>query len=143
MSKRYSVILTVSLMLEKDGKLLMMKRKNTGYMDNMYGFVGGHVEEGETLKDAMVRETKEEAGIYVDAKDLTFVCAVRGPQESNYINLFFRTEKYKGTPDIMEPQKCESLEWFDMDNIPENTIEAEKRAIYNLKHNIVLDEYGF
>jgi len=43
----------------------------------------------------------------------------------------------------MEKDKCDDLRWIDINNIPENTITAEKRAIYNYKNGIAFDEYGF
>lgn len=143
MEERFCSKLTVGLLLMQNNKILMMKRKNTGYMDGMYAFVAGHVEEGESLKQAMIREAKEEAGINVDEKDLEFICGIREKSHCRYINFFFKTDKYSGTPKIMEEDKCESLEWIDIDKIPENTIEAEKRAIYNYFNNISFDEYNF
>jgi len=143
MEEKFYVRLTVALMLENKGKILMIRRKNTGYMDGMYAFVGGHVEEGESLRQAMVREVKEEAGIEVREEDLEFVCGIRRGTHSHYINFFFRAENYFGVPTIMEKEKCDDMQWFDIDKIPENTIVAEKRAIYNYNNKILLDEYDF
>ena len=58
MEEKYCVKITVGLILEKNGKILLIKRKNTGYMDGMYGFLAGHVEKGESLKQAMVHTFK-------------------------------------------------------------------------------------
>ncbi len=143
MEERFSVKITVGLLLINNGKILMMKRKNTGYMDGMYAFVAGHVEEEESLKQAMVREVKEEAGIDIKEQDLEFICGIREKSHCRYINFFFKTDKYEGTPKIMEMDKCEKLEWIDIDKIPENTIEAEKRAIKNYINKLYFDEYNF
>ena len=51
--------LTVSLIIFKDNKVLLMRRCNTEYMNGMYSLVGGHVEENESLKQAIIRESKE------------------------------------------------------------------------------------
>lgn len=143
MEEEFSVRLTVALMLIKDGKVLMIKRKNTGYMDDMYAFVGGHVEYGETLKEAMIREAKEEANIKLNEDDLKFVCLIRRGGHAKYINFFFMAENYNGTPIINEPDKCSDMQWYDINNIPENTIDSEKRAIYNYNNKILIDEYEF
>lgn len=41
-----------------------------GYADKTYQFVGGHVEEGEELMPALMREIKEESGIIMNDLDL-------------------------------------------------------------------------
>lgn len=141
--EEFSVKITVGLILIKDNKVLMLRRKNTGYMDGMYAFVAGHVERGESLKQAMIREAKEEAGIILKEEDLEYVCAIRKKSHEEYINFFFRAENYDGVPHIIEKEKCDVMKWIDMDSIPENSIDAEKRAIFNMSNGIVMDEYEF
>lgn len=68
---------------------------------------------------------------------------IRRGNNDNYFNFFLTTNKFEGEPSIMEPNKCEELLWCDINNLPENTIVAEKRAIYNYLNNIIFDEYDF
>ncbi len=144
MGERFSVHLTVGLLLINEKKeILMMRRCNTGYKDGFYGFVGGHVEDGESLNQAIIRETLEEVNINIEEKDLDIICAIRRGDNNNYINFFIKCDKFNGTPIICEKDKCDDLIWVDMNSIPENTITAEKRAIYNYKNGIFFDEYNF
>lgn len=140
---RFSVNLTVGLLLIKNNKILLMRRCNTGYMDGKYAFVAGHVEEGEDLKQAIVREAFEEVGIKIKEEDLQYVCMIRRGDNDNYINFFLKSNNFEGTPKIVEEDKCDELIWCDINNIPENTITAEKRAIYNYLNGISFDEYNF
>ena len=49
---------------DKGQEILLQKRHNTGYMDGMWDCsVAGHVENGESMKMALLREAKEEIGI--------------------------------------------------------------------------------
>lgn len=141
--ERMSVHLTIHVLLIKENKILMMRRCNTGYMDGKYGFVSGHVEKGESLKQAMIREAYEEVGIKIKEEDLDYLCMIRRGDNDNYINFFLKADKFEGTPTIMEEDKCDDLIWADIDKIPENTITAEKRAIHNYLNGIKFDEYGF
>ena len=141
--KRFSVNITVGLLLIKDSKVLLMRRCNTGYMDGKYAFVAGHVEEGENLKQAIIREALEEVGITIKEEDLQYVCMVRRGDNNNYINFFLKTDKYEGKPEIIEKDKCDDLIWCDINNIPENIIIADKRAMHNYLNGISFDEYDF
>jgi 8-oxo-dGTP pyrophosphatase MutT (NUDIX family) len=117
----------------KDGdstKILLHRRQNTGYQDGKWDIAGsGHVDEGETAKTAAVRECKEELGIDVNIEDLTFALLSHRLSARIYYDIYFAVERYEGTPDIIEPEKCSALEWFDMDKLPPDIILCRKAAI--------------
>ena len=49
MSKeRFKLIVDVHLLLIKDGKIVLLKRANTGYEDGKYGLIAGHADGNET-----------------------------------------------------------------------------------------------
>ena len=76
MEERYKSMIVVDLMLirknEETGKkeVLLALRKNTGYNDGEYELPGGHVDEGEDLMNAMIREAYEELKIKLKLEDL-------------------------------------------------------------------------
>lgn len=53
----YSVIRVKALVVNDEGKLILAHNNGT------FQFPGGHLEEDEDLKDALIREVKEETGI--------------------------------------------------------------------------------
>ena len=65
------------------------------------------------------------------------------PSDERRINLFFTAKKWKGEPKIMEPDKCDELQWFELDSLPSNTIPYVKQAIDCLRKNVRYGEYGF
>lgn len=60
--KKYPKVAVGGLIINKNGKAFFAKGKRWG---NKYTIIGGKVEAGESLKDALAREMKEEAGIEV------------------------------------------------------------------------------
>src|SRR5262245_13673542 len=57
-------------------EVLLMRRANTGYMDDHWALVAGHVEPGESCVAAAVREAREEVGVDVAPEALTPLCTV-------------------------------------------------------------------
>ncbi len=137
MKERFKCLIAVFLLLTRENKgkteILLQKRKNTGYMDGKYDLCSsGHLELGESLKQALVRETKEEIGIDIKEEDLEFITMFHENQSdisTEYLMITFKANKYSGIPTIMEPHKNEELLWVDINNIPENTIYSRKMII--------------
>lgn len=50
----------VAAVITMDGKILCAQRGNTKTLANMWEFPGGKIEAGETPKEALIRELKEE-----------------------------------------------------------------------------------
>jgi mutator protein MutT len=145
---RPKVIPTTYLVLIKENKIFLSRRYNTGFQDGYYSFPAGHLKDDEeTLSQAMVREAREEIGIEIDSEDLELVHVMhrkqKVPTNERRINLFFTAKKWKGEPKIMEPNKCDDLQWFKLDKLPDNTIPYIKQAINCIKENVAYSEYGF
>ena len=56
--------------LKKGDKFLLVRRPLNKKRGGLWEFPGGKVEDGETLKEAIERELKEELGIETKAKNL-------------------------------------------------------------------------
>jgi len=140
MSDMYYSRLAVDLIITRiyNGKkeILMQLRQNTGYMDNMYEpACGGHVENGESFIKTIIREAKEEIGIEVKEENLKFLSLYHS-YKTDHVLLFFTADKYNGIPAILEPEKDGGLKWFDIENLPENTIPYLPQILEGLKHEI-------
>ena len=139
MEERYCSKLVTDLMLtrEKDGKkqVLLSLRKNTGYRDGEYELPGGHVDQGEDLMHAMVREAKEELLIDIKEENLKIVHILHH-YKGDRINFILTTDTYDGIPSIGEPDKCEKLEWFDVNNLPDNIMGKVKKSIEEINEGV-------
>lgn len=142
-AERHKSRLAVYLVTIKDGKVLLLRRFNTGWMDGYYGMVSGHLEEGESATLCMVREAKEEAGLEIKPEDLKMIHVMHYHSDHDYVNFFFVAKKWKGEPRNTEPEKCNDLSWFPLDNLPDNTLPYLKQALNDMENGEVYSEYGW
>jgi len=144
MEERFKAAVTVGLILLNDkGQILLQKRCNTGYMDGKYALVAGHLEKNESLINGVIREVEEEINVILNKNNVEFVCIIRDGNNYDYINTYFKYQNYSNEVRNLEPEKCSELKWFDIDNLPDNIIPNDKRAINNMNKKIYLDEYNF
>jgi len=108
----------VGAIVGRDGKVLLLKRKNA-HGHGSWGFPGGHLEFGETPEEAARREVLEETGLQVDGiKPVGFTNDFFRKEDKHYITLYLLCKKARGDPKLMEPEKCERLGWFEWNNLP-------------------------
>ena len=147
MSKeRFTLKSAVYLIPVKDGKVLLSRRFNTGWMDGKYSLVAGHLDGGETVSEAMIREAFEEANIKINKEDLIPVKVIHRMSDAGsgeYVDFFFVVEKWEGTPTIMEPDKCDDLNWFLIKDLPKNTLPYIKKVIETRNDNPPFFEFGW
>ena len=136
MEQRCKLPISVQLLLNKDSKFLLQRRFNTGYEDGNYSFVGGHKEKNEEIIEAMIREAKEEIGIEIDYGDLKVVEILhRKTEYDEYIDFIIEANRWKGSPEILEKDKCDELVWVDKNNIPNNIIPFVKDVLNDYINN--------
>jgi 8-oxo-dGTP diphosphatase len=58
-NNRFTLPCTVPLLLVRDNKILLLRRYNTGWQDGNYGVPAGHIDGGESLTDAIIRDAIE------------------------------------------------------------------------------------
>jgi ADP-ribose pyrophosphatase YjhB (NUDIX family) len=135
--RRFRAIIDVHVLLLRGAEeVLLSRRSGTGYGDGLWHLPSGHLEEGESVTDAAVREAAEELGVTIEPADLTFTHVMhRAPER---VGLFFATRTWTGEPYNAEPDKCSELAWWPMNDLPHDTIGYPAAAIAN-----VLDRVPF
>jgi len=108
----------VGVFVLKDGKVLLGKRKSK-HGEGEYGGPGGHMEYGETAIETALREIKEECGIKV--KNLRVLCVSDSLKyfPKHYVDIGVYADWEAGEPKILEPDKFEFWNWYELDNAPE------------------------
>ena len=119
----------------KEGKLLLGIRKNS-YGAGNWGLPGGHLEWGEKLAECAIRELKEETGIEAENLELATVTD-EARDIDHYVHFGFLLDNFEGEAQLIEPEKCEKWEFFDLNNLPENLFWPHKKLIENIKQQIL------
>ena len=127
--ERFKLVPEAHLFLVRESQILLLRRCNTIYEDGKYSVVGGHIEDGETAREALCREAREEAGIELTPDDLAFAQVVHRADRGQRIGFFFSASRWRGEPRNMEPHKASELGWFPLDALPDTMVPYVHRAI--------------
>lgn len=114
--------LIVSAVIKKDEELLFGKKKSgAGPYPNTWHLIGGGVDDGEQLEDAIKREIKEEAGIEVEIiKSLGFDDdhePNKHGELTHYVFLVFEAKYISG--ELKADDDIEHLEWIPKNKLSE------------------------
>lgn len=123
--------LIVHTLVFDDDRLLLLRRANTGQMDGYFSLPGGHRKAGETLVGAAIRECAEEADIAVaELRPVVVLPYAEG------VNFIFEAMRWSGTPHIGEPDRCDVLDFFPVDDLPTPTVPFLATALARRREGI-------
>ncbi len=116
-----------ALVFDSQGSLLLVKSHK---WRDLYGLPGGHVELGETMKEAIRREVEEETGLYVD--QVRFLCF----QEMVFDDTFWTKSHFvffdfvcrSDATDVSLNAEAEEYLWLPPEQALELTIDAYTRV---------------
>ncbi|WP_445115574.1 NUDIX hydrolase [Acinetobacter sp. WZC-1] len=94
---------TVATVVEKDGKFLFVEEQTEGVVHTVFNQPAGHVESGETLTEAAIRETLEETGYTVQIDTLIGIYSYTPPMfpAQTYYRFCFRAQISSYDPDAL------------------------------------------
>ena len=138
MIERHSFKVAVFVFLMKDGKTFILRRANTGWADGMWTLPSGHVEKGESVYEAAIKETREEAGVIIKAENLEFVHA--HAVGDVYINFYFKTSVWEGEPYLAEREKCSDVTWVPLNLLPNDTIMHVREVVNRMNEGAYFSE---
>jgi ADP-ribose pyrophosphatase YjhB (NUDIX family) len=141
---RPRVIVDVNLLL-RDGDRILLGRRRGGFADGMYSPPAGHLELGESVQAALIREAHEETGIIISPADARFVQVMHNSYGLGRIAFFFEARTWTGRITNQEPDKCAELRWFPLASLPDDMIPYIRQAIiaYHAGNPPELTLYGW
>ncbi len=111
---------TLLFLVQKDGEevtTICLAMKKRGFGMGRYNGVGGKVEQGESIEDAVLRETQEEIGVQALAITKQGELTFRFPHQEDWDQLVhvYLCESWKG--EVTESEEM-SPSWFALEDIP-------------------------
>lgn len=141
LQKRHTTRVAVYLLLQRDNKILLMRRCNSGWRDGEYTLPAGHYDGGETIREAMAREAEEELAITVAPENLKCVHVMHQMDDSEYIDFYLTADTWGGEVTNNEPHKCDDVQWFPLDSLPDNIVPNVRQALKMIEAKEYLSEY--
>lgn len=122
--------LMVLCLIHKDDKYLLQDRVKKDWKG--YTLPGGHIEKGESIVEAVVREMKEETGLTIHNPKL---CGVKQfpTEDGRYIVFLFRTDEFSGN--IISSEEG-TMHWINKEDL--STVNTVKD--FNELLQVMLDD---
>lgn len=134
------------VIVEREGKILLTRRYNTGYADGQYQIPAGHIHSDEYPTEAAIREAQEELGIDISTKDVMFVHARYRINHidttGDNVDYFFKVTQWVNEPYNAEPEECDEIMWVSYDELPPNLILGTREVLECIRAGVSFSETG-
>lgn len=132
----------------RDGDRVLFLKRSGEWRTGKFCLPTGHVEGGETIRQAAQRELKEETGLDVAVDDLLFAHVIHRAPEHNgdaeYVDFYFEARNTKGDAVNAEPHKHSELAWLNIeDEDPDIFVDHVLAALHAVQYGEHYSERGW
>lgn len=108
----------VGVMLAKDGKILLGKRRNS-HGEGEWALIGGKLEHGEAIAACAHREIMEEAGLEV--QNVKFSCVINSTRHlpKHFVAIGLTADWLSGEPQVFPEERISEWGWFSLNDLPQ------------------------
>lgn len=137
MARTENVELTVLCLIHRENQYLLQDRVKEDWKG--YTLPGGHVEKGESIVDAVIREMKEETGLTVYHPKL---CGVKQfpIEDGRYIVFLFTANIFEG--EVMSSEEG-SMHWVNKDELLKENLVSDFTELLQVMLDEKLTEFQY
>ncbi|MGW3473183.1 NUDIX domain-containing protein [Saccharopolyspora sp. NPDC000995] len=120
----HRTIIDVHVLLVRHGSEVLLSQRRGVYGDGMWHLPSGKVDAAESVLTAAVREAEEKVAVLIDPAALWHVHTIHVNDSGveSRLGVFFEATRWVGEPANREPDKCHTIAWFDLDQLPEEAL---------------------
>ena len=113
---------TVATVIEQDGRFLFVEEQTEGVAHTVFNQPAGHVEAGETIIEAAIRETMEETGYRVEIESLLGIYTYTPPlfPDRTYYRFCFLAKALEYFPNAPLDTGIVGAVWMSLDEFLES-----------------------
>jgi len=134
-----SFVVAKVLLINDQGQMLALQRSDDdNRRPGQWDFPGGHVDEGEDMMAAAIRETQEEAGVALDTAKLVFAITEMTPKHGSGTWLVF-TARVTGDVPVVISHEHKAYLWMTPDEFLRHcTYERQMKMVSYVAKNGLL-----
>ena len=143
MSRTTPTILCNLCMVEdlKNGKVVLQYRSPERYKKwSGYAFPGGHIEEGESLAESVIREVYEETGLTIAAPQLAAVKNWQLEDGTRYIVFCYKATEFTGQ---LRSSEEGEVSWVEKDQLEKLDLSYDMLPLLEVMEDPDLSEYFY
>ena len=125
-------IVGVGVMIMKDGKVLLGRRKSS-HGTGEYAFPSVAVNNLESFEDCAVRAAKQECELEIQNPQFQYLANIVHYAPVHYVFVGMTAEWKSGEPHTLPKGSCVGWEWFDLDKLPRLVFKNVELAIESQK----------
>lgn len=143
MSRATSTILTNLCLIEdtSTNKVVLQYRSPERYKKwSGYAFPGGHIEEGESIAESVIREVYEETGLTITAPKLVAVKDWEPDEGGRYIVFCYKATRFSGQ---LRSSEEGEVSWVEKDNLEQLDLSYDMLPLLEVMEDPDLSEFYY
>lgn len=130
MERTTNTILTNMCMICDGDKILVQDKVNSSYTG--VTFPGGHIENGESLTEGMIREVLEETGLCIENPRLCGIYNWIFDDRTRYIVFLYKTTRFTG---VLQSSKEGAVRWIKKEEFLNEKLAFGMDKVFQIIHH--------